>query len=543
MTGIAFFVLLLAALVVNAPAEVVTPEASAFFFLLGGIGLWRYSWWLLHLVRSNIYRRWTFPRWRRVAQRMTPRIRARQSTAPNVNYPLDGGSSGNGVVVGEILPAEKDEPPDLPPILAETFIVITSFRIPTETSMGCFSAAVDEAISCGRPCTIVASIVEMADQRTIKTIFASRRPPSHVRLTFVRLKGKGKREALAAALNAVSRMRPGAGASVIVMDGDTLLPPGTIARTLVFFDLMPSVGGITTDEDCRVRSKNPWLIDWHRLRFVQRHMLMSSLALSKRLMAMTGRLSAFRAEIATDPDFIAIVADDHLEHWRLGRIDFLTGEDKSTWFWLLKKRWDMLYVPDVKVVTIEHPPSERFVSASSQLMVRWFGNMLRTNGRAIRLGLRRMPPFFWWCLIDQRISIWTPLIGPVAVTLLSLTSSVGYIYAYLIWVLATRLLLSLGLLTVRPWTTGSVPILLYYSQVFGAMVKVYVSFRLERQAWTRQNITLETPQGNWNDRVSLWTTRYIHGLSLAALVVLVAMMTGVLAWPGVPDVTLLKPSN
>jgi hypothetical protein len=47
-------------------------------------------------------------------------------------------------------------------------------------------------------------------------------------------------------------------------------------------------------------------------------------------------------------------------------------------------------------------------------MRRWFGNMLRASGRAIALGPRQVGLFAWWCLIDQRISMWTPLLLPLS---------------------------------------------------------------------------------------------------------------------------------
>ena len=54
--------------------------------------------------------------------------------------------------------------------------------------------------------------------------------------------------------------------------------------------------------------------------------------------------------------------------------------------------------------------------------------------------------------------------------------------------MATRLLQSLVLLTVRPTISGLYPPLLYYTQLYGALLKTWVLFRLDRQRWTRQNI-------------------------------------------------------
>ena len=83
---------------------------------------------------------------------------------------------------------------------------------------------------------------------------------------------------------------------------------------------------------------------WHRLRFAQRHLLMSSLALSGRLITLTGRMSAYQAAVATDPCFIDLIQHDRLDHWRHGHLPLLTGEDKSAAYWLLARNRRTLYV-------------------------------------------------------------------------------------------------------------------------------------------------------------------------------------------------------
>ncbi len=488
------YLLALAALLVNAPAEVWDPAAREFVVIVGVVGLWRYGWGFVHLIRSMIYRRRVFPRWRQAAS-----------------------------LLAEEMTAAGD-----PALADRVFLVITSFRIRAETTAAVYRAAIEEAVRYGGPVTIVASVVELADQRFIKAIFAKLRPPERVRLVFVRLGPRGKREALAGALRAVARLRPRPDDAVVVMDGDSLLTPGALSRCLPFLRLMPDLAGLTTDEDA-VTDGGPLMRHWHRLRFAQRHMLMSSLGLSRRLLVMTGRMSIYRASVATDPDFVDIVRDDSLEHWRLGRIAFLTGEDKSTWFWLLERGLPMLYVPDVKIWTIEEPPAPGFFRSSTQLMLRWFGNMLRGSGRAIELGPRRIGPFVWWCLIDQRLSMWTPLIGPTAAACFAIAVSPMFLYTYLLWVMTTRLALTLGLLTVRERVSGLYPPLLYYTQVYGALVKTYVLFRLDRQRWTRQNITRRSPRaaGRWHEIGST----FVHTLALATLVVVVAFLTGALELP------------
>src|SRR3546814_7979354 len=73
----------------------------------------------------------------------------------------------------------------------------------------------------------------------------------------------------------------------------------------------------------------------------------------------------------------------------------------------------MRYLPDVMAYGFEElPDRNRFFASTVGLMRRWFGNMFRTSGRAIALGPRRMGLFTWWCIVDQRLSLWTTLIGP-----------------------------------------------------------------------------------------------------------------------------------
>jgi mannuronan synthase len=489
------YILALTALALHAPSTLWSPGTGAFIFVLGWIGVWRWSWGALHLCRSLCYRLRVFPRWRAQAEALS---------GPET--------------AGELLPSEA-------------FIIVTSYRIPAETTLAALTAAIEEAARYPNPVTIVAAVVEMAEQRLAKDLFRRLAPSGRVRLILVRGKPTGKRDALMRALRAVARAAPRPDAVVLVQDGDTVLPPGCLARTLPFFRLFPSLAALTTDEDCLVPEAGAAMRAWHRLRFAQRHLLMSSLALSRRLITITGRMSVYRAAVATDPGFIELIGNDTLDHWRFGRLRLLTGEDKSAAYWLLERGLASLYVPDVQVLTIEQPPAPDLLRASTALMLRWFGNMLRASGRCLALGPSRVGWFVWWCLVDQRISMWTPLVGPIAALLLAIAVTPAFLYAYLLWVMATRLIQSLLLLTVRPSISGLYPLLLYYSQLYGALLKTWVLFRLDRQRWTRQNIGVAPPfspaQGRWHAAASLG----LHLLALATLVAAVALSTGLVPLP------------
>ena len=502
MIGLAIYALCLAGLGLLLPRAWWDPASPEFILILGGIGAWRYGWGLLHLARSLIYRKLVYPRWRRRAD-----------------------------ALGEAA------------MPSHVFLLVTSFRIDGETTRKVYQAAIEEAVRCGVRATVIASIVEMADQRLIKRLFqgivARMGAAGRVHLSFVRIGGTGKRDALAYGFRAVSLHRPPHDAAVCVIDGDSILEPGLLRKSLPYFRLFPDVGAFTTDETCEVVGR-PLFREWYNMRFAQRHILMSSMGLSGRVLTLTGRMSAFRAEIATDPEFIRTVEVDYIDHWRLGRFKFLTGDDKSSWYFVLKRGLRMIYVPDAKVVTVEYPPSSRFWAGATMLMIRWFGNMLRTNSRAIALGPRRIGWFTWWCIVDQRLSMWTSLSGPTAVLLIWISTGSNLIFLYVYWVALTRFVQTLTLLTARDRVSWTYPFLLYFNQVYGSLVKTYVFFRLDRQKWTRQKTTIERGLDRWSARLQHATSAYVHVLGCAAFVVGLGLYLRAIHMPNVKYLTLLQ---
>jgi glycosyltransferase Alg8 len=239
----------------------------------------------------------------------------------------------------------------------------------------------------------------------------------------------------------------------------------------------------------------------------------------------------FRAEIATDPAFIHHVENDAVEHWRLGYFKFLTGDDKSTWYWTLEKGYDMLYVPDVRVNTVEHPPSESFFKATSILMLRWFGNMLRINGRALRLGPARTGLFAWWCILDQRIAMWTSLTGPTFALYLGVKHSWVFVLVYAAWIGFTRWVMTLALLSSRPVLSWYYPFLMYYNQIWGSCIKTYAFFRLDRQSWTRQKTSIDRRLSALQTAVQHGSSLMLHGVAILTFITIVGLLAGVLKVP------------
>ncbi|HEX2526987.1 MAG TPA: glycosyltransferase [Geminicoccus sp.] len=489
---LALHFLVVAAAVILVPPSAVAAVGHGILFVPVTVGIWRYGWGLVHLVRALLFRGLVFPRLRR---------RAERAWEPGIGA------------------------------ATELFVIVTSYRIAAATTLACWRSVIAEAAAWEGPVTLVASVVERGDEMAIRRLFDLSAPPSRVRLLLVRLPGQGKRRALATALRGVSRRMPPPDAVVAVMDGDTILPVGSLARTVPFFLHNPRLGGITTDERPATLGHRFPFSSWYQLRFARRHQTMSSVALSGRVLAMTGRFSLFPADIATDPSFIDTVENDGMDHWRLGHIPFLTGEDKSTWFHLLRAGRPMLYVPDVQVLTVEHPPPGGFLRASRKLVLRWSGNMLRSGRKAIALGPGRTGWFLWWSLIDQRISIWTPLIGPIAAIVTAVVATPWALLFYAIWVVFTRSVQTLVLLTARSSVEGSWPLLLWYDQVVLALVKARALFRLDRQRWTRQNISSRSPANGWRGALVEAGAIYLQVLAVLGLGTFFVFWSGTFPWP------------
>ena len=407
-------------------------------YVLGAVGVWRYGWAAINLIRAAYYKYYKFPTIRRASNK-------------HAQYtPL--------------------------------YVIVLSYKVPQQIFTACYKNLITEAVRCGRQVTILASVTNTLEQQWLAEMFSSITPYHQTKLLLMQQAGTGKRAAMAAALRAISRTVPPENAEIILMDGDTLIRPETFTKIAGFFEQNAKLGAFTVDN--QVLCKGTAVVRaWYDLRFMQRHILMCSQSVSNRVLVLTGRFSVFRATLALQPDFINAIEHDALEHWHYGRIPFVTGDDKSTWFWLLQRGYEMLYVPDVVVDCCEEQRDKNFITHSLPLMQRWFGNMLRNNGRALALTPKRMPFFLWWSLLDQRLSMWTALFSPTVATFLIALVSVHYVWLYVLWLLFTRFAYSLLISGSRKRFSALFPFLLLYNQFLGAWVKITIQFNLPKQGW------------------------------------------------------------
>lgn len=420
---------------------------------MGFIGFWRYAWLSAHAMRALNYIRGHFPLYRQAAD-----------TYRN-NLSLD-----HYPAVGLIVPCYK-----MPPII---------FR-------RVFSFMLAEAHRYPGAVTIIAAVTTQEEASWIHRLFSqyAKNKPS-LRCDIFLQTGTGKRYAMAEALLHLKASDPVD--RVLLMDGDTVILPGTLEKLVGFFETQPDLGAITIDNRPFCIKNHRLIQAWYSLRMIQRHWLMASMSVSKRLLVLTGRFSMFRGSLAFEEGFLQAIASDSLHHWRHGRLTLLTGDDKSTWFYTLKQGWSMLYIPDLCCLSLEDPVSPHFLINARLLMTRWFGNMIRHSDQALALGPKKIPFFVWWCLLDQRISPWTTLIGPTGALFLAIIYHSALIPFYLLWVLISRALWGGVMTLVRGPFHPYFPALMFFGQVYGAVIKIHTTFRLHRQKWTRQDIDKST---------------------------------------------------
>ena len=475
-------------LIMFLPTSVFLPASGTFILSIGIIGTWRYSWWAVQAVRALYYRRVRYPQYR----------------------------------------AEADSLPDNK--VDHVYALVTSYKIEPEVTYPVYSSLLTEMKQYGVPATVIAAISHESDRDVLMRVVEDVGLPDEIELVTMYQDGTGKRPAMAEALRAISRRMPSENSVCIFMDGDCRLNGGTLDKALPFFKSMPDVGGVTVDNR-GITSGGPWTKEWYDVRFAQRHLVMSSLSLSRKLLVLTGRFSVIRARLATSKSFIDQLENDSVYHWRFGRFRFLSGDDKSTWFWLLKNGWKMLYVPDARVDGFEELPGKWLPTSAASLMKRWFGNMMRTNGRAIALGPRRVGWFAWWALIDQRITMWTALVGPLVAAVLSIMYDVRILAAYALWVLGTRLILTAVIGGQRGRFPPHWPFLLLFNQLLGAVMKNYVAFRMNRQKWTRQAISAGEPDNPTAVTLQRLGSNVVHATAALAFLIGIFFYTGFFTVP------------
>lgn len=466
-------------------------------FLLGGIACWRWSWFVVQAMRAILYRYRAYPRLRRAALDAV----ARRGPVP-------------GLAVLAV--TYRERPWITRAVFGALFRELSSVRGLTRAPKVVVATGSDD------------------DDEVIRQVFTEScgelRPadgePWPPELVLVR-DGTGKRPAMATALREIVADKPQPDSAVVFMDGDTLIQPGLLGKVLPLFRLQPEVAAVTTDETGWTQGPR-WFAEWVSLRFGLRHRTMCSGALSGRLLCLTGRFSVFRGNVASDPTFCDQIERDMIHHWLWDSFQMLSGDDKSTWYWLAARGRRMLYVPDALVTTFETVSGQPVRRALANVR-RWSGNSLRHNWRALLLGPKKLGWFGWYSLLDQRLAIGTVLVGPVFALLALCAGRIQLAAGYVLWVLCSRLAHA-----AIAWQHGRRLSVFYLplqiaSDWTVALSKLWVLFHPAKQAWlNRGGRLLDSTRQRAFYRWRAGLAHYLCGCVCAAVVILIGLFSGLL---------------
>jgi glycosyltransferase Alg8 len=94
--------------------------------------------------------------------------------------------------------------------------------------------------------------------------------------------------------------------------------------------------------------------------------------------------------------------------------------------------------------------------------------------------------------------MWTGLYGLLAAILGELKWGGGVFFAYLWWILFSRFIMVLFYGSWRGYYYVSWVFLLYFNQIYGSLIKIYMISHLYRQKWTRQKTVLAGEETQWD---------------------------------------------
>jgi len=410
--------------------------------------IWRYSWMFSNYSRAFIYSFFFYPSLKKKIKKLPH----------SVKYPKN------------------------------LYFMIPSYKEDQWVTLETFQSIISEIESIPSKVTIVVATGGEEEDRIIRQIFEANSIDKDIKLIFQH-QNHGKRIAMGHALRSIARQynklaENDPNSVTIFMDGDSYMEKGMLQKILPFFALEHKIGALTTNEKAYIHSKNRWYKDWFNLKFGQRHIIFQSHSLSKKVLTLTGRLSAYRTSIVVEEEFISLVENDILLDPIHGKFRFLMGDDKSTWFYLLKHGWNMLYIPDALCISLESRDG-KFLELSRTLPYRWFGNTLRNNSRSLQLGPSRVGWYIWYTLLDQRLIQWTSLVGICSAIILSIFVSPYYMIFFLIWVILVRLFQIFVIALGGHRVSWRFPLLIVYSQWIGAWIKIKAFYNLSDQKWSK----------------------------------------------------------
>ena len=161
------------------PNNIWDGAAGRIIIVVGTLMIWRYSWWITHFIRAQIYQRSVFPKTRHKAERL-----------------WDSGWRPRHL-----------------------YFMITTYREERETTEKAIRSVIREAREVGVPTTVFVGTAVPFDEEVIETTINLFAQDLDLEVIFVRQNQPGKRIAMGLALRAMSRTEIDSDSPVVFMDG------------------------------------------------------------------------------------------------------------------------------------------------------------------------------------------------------------------------------------------------------------------------------------------------------------------------------------
>src|SRR5262245_56507159 len=155
----------LAVLLLSLPNKLYCPENRRIILILGLLGLWRYGWWFVHFVRSQIYARFVFPSLRQRAE-----------------------------ALWELGWRPK-----------QILYMLTTYREQRSTTEKVLESLLNEARSTGIPAKLFIGTYDPSDEQIITNYLRRHGEGLDITVLFIRQQLPGKRVSIGLVLRAISR--------------------------------------------------------------------------------------------------------------------------------------------------------------------------------------------------------------------------------------------------------------------------------------------------------------------------------------------------
>ncbi len=463
--------------------------------VLSLFAVWRYGWMFINYMRAFLYANFAYPSRKKRVNNIPERFK----------YPH------------------------------KLYLLIPSYKEDFWVSAEVFRALFSEIASIPSEVVMVVATATKEEDELIQKIYDTYKSDKKITLIFQH-QNAGKRIAMGHGLRAIAREyhdgEEDKNSMTIFMDGDSYMEKGFLKKLLPFFAEDSKLGAVTTNEVAYIKSDNKWYKDWFNLKFGQRHILFQAHSLSKKVMTLTGRLSAYRTKIVVQEDFISLVENDILTSPIHGKFRFLMGDDKTTWFYLLKAGWDMLYLPDLLCISLESRDG-KFLELSRSLPYRWFGNTLRNNTRALKLGPLHLGWYIWYAILDQRLIMWTSLVGVSSAVALGIFSTWYYLFFFVAWIFVVRIVQLFVIALGGHKVSWRMPLLLIYTQWMGAFTKIKAYYNLSDQQWSKngEKQKMDNNQAHIDHPLVPWMPKIMIATSVTLFITTILLSHQILKIP------------